>query len=395
MLAVALPFVWMGIALSVKRLRDASLPIWLVFLFFVPLTRFFFAVINCVVPGRRPEAGPSADSPREQPKGWHIVPRSSGGSATASVVLTALLGLGLTGFNVFCLGVYGLGLFVGLPFCLGIIATVLHGYHQPRSAGSYFLVAILSVFVTGGFMILFPFEGAGCLIMAFPIWMGCTLLGCLVGIVVLQQARRERDLALLTISLTLAIPALMGAEAMVLPEAPLFEVHSEIDVPAAPAMVWRQVVEFPALPTPDEWYFRAGIAYPTHATIDGRGPGAVRRCEFSTGAFIEPIRVWEEPRHLAFDVTHNPPPMREFSFYEDIHAPHLDGFMQARRGEFRLTSLANGGTRLEGITWYQHHMWPASYWRLWSDWLIHRIHLRVLHHIRATTPPIAAAQESQ
>jgi hypothetical protein len=47
-----------------------------------------------------------------------------------------------------------------------------------------------------------------------------------------------------------------------------------------------------------------------------------------------------------------------------------------------LTPLPNGGTRLEGTTWYHHGLWPAAYWQLGSDAIIHRIHLRVLRHIR-------------
>jgi len=27
-------------------------------------------------------------------------------------------------------------------------------------------------------------------------------------------------------------------------------------------------------------------------------------------------------------------------------------------------------------------MWPGPYWRLWSDMIIHRIHLRVFEHIK-------------
>jgi hypothetical protein len=27
-------------------------------------------------------------------------------------------------------------------------------------------------------------------------------------------------------------------------------------------------------------------------------------------------------------------------------------------------------------------MWPAAYWHLWSDYIIHRIHGRVLDHIK-------------
>jgi hypothetical protein len=27
-------------------------------------------------------------------------------------------------------------------------------------------------------------------------------------------------------------------------------------------------------------------------------------------------------------------------------------------------------------------MWPAPYWNVWSDYIIHRIHRRVLEHIK-------------
>jgi hypothetical protein len=74
--------------------------------------------------------------------------------------------------------------------------------------------------------------------------------------------------------------------------------------------------------------------------------------------------------------------MQEWTPYRHVRPPHLKGFLTAEKGEFRLTPLAGGGTRLEGTTWYRHHMWPAAYWRLWSDAIIHRIHMRVLAHIR-------------
>lgn len=117
------------------------------------------------------------------------------------------------------------------------------------------------------------------------------------------------------------------------------------------------------------------------AEIDGQGPGAIRRCEFSTGPFIEPITVWDPPRRLSFDVDSQPPPMHEWSPYRRVHAPHLDGYLRSRRGEFRLIPLPGGRTRLEGSTWYTLDLSPGRYWALWSDALIHQIHLRVLRHI--------------
>jgi hypothetical protein len=111
--------------------------------------------------------------------------------------------------------------------------------------------------------------------------------------------------------------------------------------------------------------------------------GATRYCIFSTGTFVEPITVWDRPRRLAFDVTDQPHTMKELSPYRNVHAPHLlNGTLRSRRGEFRLIELPGGRTRLEGRTWYEFGMYPQPYWTVWSDSIIHAIHLRVLDHIR-------------
>jgi hypothetical protein len=165
--------------------------------------------------------------------------------------------------------------------------------------------------------------------------------------------------------------------------APVYRVDTDVVINAPIDRVWRNVVTFSTIDEPPDWYFRAGIAYPLRASISGRGPGAIRRCEFTTGAFIEPIEVWNEPRLLRFGVTSNPPPMQELSPYGAIDARHLHGFLESQRGQFLLEPLAGGRTRVTGTTWYRHNLWPAAYWRLWSDAIIHRIHLRVLRHVKA------------
>src|ERR1700680_2979084 len=37
MLALALPFIWIGTAMTSRRLRSAGLPLWVVILFFIPI----------------------------------------------------------------------------------------------------------------------------------------------------------------------------------------------------------------------------------------------------------------------------------------------------------------------------------------------------------------------
>jgi hypothetical protein len=120
------------------------------------------------------------------------------------------------------------------------------------------------------------------------------------------------------------------------------------------------------------------------AEIEGSGVGAIRLCVFSTGAFVEPITAWEPGRRLSFDVIESPPPLRELSF-RDVKPPHLDGYLVPRRGEFRLVELPDGWTRLEGSTWYEQRLRPEGYWVVFSDFVIGRVHRRVLEHIKAVS----------
>jgi hypothetical protein len=155
-----------------------------------------------------------------------------------------------------------------------------------------------------------------------------------------------------------------------------------VEIAAPPDVVWHHVVAFPELPPPTERLFRAGVAAPIRARIDGNGVGAVRYCDFTTGSFVEPITDWDENRLLAFDITSQAPPMSEWSPYRDVHPPHLDGYFRATHGEFRLTPLPGGRTRLEGRTAYVVDMFPQLYWTVPARAIVTAIHTRVLHHIQ-------------
>ncbi|MBV9676840.1 MAG: hypothetical protein JO185_10935, partial [Acidobacteriaceae bacterium] len=97
---------------------------------------------------------------------------------------------------------------------------------------------------------------------------------------------------------------------------------------------------------------------------------------------IERVVVWDEPHKLQFRVTSTPPSMTEIGLYGRVYPKHLTGYFISKQGEFTLTPLPHGRTLLEGTSWYQHGLWPAQYWRWWSDAIVHHIHVQVLEHIR-------------
>ena len=296
-------------------------------------------------------------------------------------VLGSPLATAAIGLTTRRLETYGVGLFVAVPFCVGYLSAFLHGRRHPDARVQSYLVALLSTLLLGGFLLALAWEGVVCLLMAAPLAIVLAMIGAACGSrsARIRPSAKPNAPAYMTVAI---LPLILMAEAAAHRAAPLYRVDSEIVIDAPAETVWKNVITFSDIGGEPEWYFRAGIAYPIRARINGRGVGATRTCEFTTGSFVEPIEIWNEPRLLRFGVTSNPPPMRELSPYGALDAPHLHGFLVSQRGQFALESLPAGRTRLVGSTWYQHHLWPAAYWRLWSDAIIHRIHLRVLRHIK-------------
>ena len=382
LLLFSIPFLWVGVIMTVRRLREAGQPVWLVVLFFIPVINVLFFLALCLLPpSERPAEREGAPWPGPGVLDG-MIPRSQLGSAVLAIFLTCVLGLAFVGIGTLVIGAYGWGLFVALPFCLGMFSVLLYSYHGPRDWKGCLEVALLPVGLLGVILILVAMEGVICVLMAAPFAIALAALGGALGYMIQAHHWRPQTPAMLSIVI-LMIPASFGIEHAAALQPPTFEVRTAIEVNAPPEKVWNQVVAFAEIPPPKELLFRAGIAYPIRAELTGHGVGAVRHCVFSTGPFVEPIEVWDEPRLLKFGVTASPPPLEELTPYGHIDAPHLHGYFVSEKGQFSLTALPGGRTRLEGTTWYQHTMWPAGYWHLWSDYIIHRIHLRVLEHIRA------------
>lgn len=379
LLGTSLPFLWAGTVLILRRLRSLGWrPLW-VLLFFVPVVKLIFFAVLCLLPSLNERQTPP---PMKEKVLGMPLPQNTLQSALIAIFVTALLALIGVWLGTTIFRDYGWSVFVGLPFSMGFLSSLMISFREKRGLGACLLVANLTVVLTGIGLLLFAFEGVICLFMAAPIAFVVATVGGLLGYSVQRSFRWERQSSHLFCSIVVLLPAVMGLEHTVPPPLPLLAVRSSVVIDAPPETVWRNVVAFSELPPPKEAIFKLGIAYPIRAEIKGAGVGAVRRCEFSTGPFVEPIQVWDEPRLLKFSVTANPEPMQEWTPYHQIHPPHLDGYLESRGGQFRLVPLPGGRTLLEGTTWYCHRLWPADYWQIWSDHIIHTIHLRVLNHVK-------------
>lgn len=366
--AWTLPFLWIGISMTIRRLLDAGWSAWWSLLFFVPLLNYALIAALCVAPAAAVSPIPSAPTDGSAPR----LPR-----ALLSIAFGSLFGLLMLSFAVLWLESYGLALFMGTPFSIGLVTAYVLCRQYPASARETFEVVFMTVAATAGAGLVLGIEGAVCLAMAAPLGLVLAWMGGVVGRFIANAGEAPSRGAVLIAVLLPGGAAVENGEH----PATLREVSTSVVIDATPDAVWEHVIAFSPMPEPRALVFLLGVGYPVRAEIRGAGVGAIRYCVFSTGAFIEPVTIWEPGSRLAFDVVESPRPLDELSIHQTA-PPHLDGYLIPRRGEFRLIPLTDGRTRLEGSTWYEQRLRPEGYWVLFSDYLIARIHRRVLDHIR-------------
>ena len=385
-----LPFLWVCLAMSMKRCADAGVSLWIALMTLVPFLNLAVMPFLAAMPSSNsthlePEENPFQVTASDSIEHMPIVPGEVRPPAIAAVFVGLFVGAGYLVvtilFSVYVLGSYGAAMFFGAPVVTTAAGAFWLNYKQKTSIGYTLSHSLLILLVVCGILIALALEGGICFLMAMPILAPMAFLGSITGYVIASSSTGKDERRGLYGCMAI-LPLLAVIEANLKDDVTL-EVRSSVLVEASPDRVWSEVITFSEIREEPTGLFQWGVAYPLHAYLDGEGVGAVRHCVFTTGEFIEPITTWVPAKCLAFDVAQQPEPMTELSPYSSLHPPHLDGTFRSVRGEFRMVRISEQQTRLEGSTWYRLDLQPKLYWKLWTDHVIHRIHHRVLKHIQS------------
>lgn len=287
----------------------------------------------------------------------------------------ALIGVGGARLMATPNGGYGYALFVGLPVLQGMVAAAVAQIGGPHPWGRSARTAAFSLLLSAVGVLAFAMEGIVCLLMAAPLILPLTLFGAWLGWLMTGGERapsaRLHGPAIAILSLALGGGAILPA-----PESE-GEVTTVWHLAAPPERVWPYVLRLDALPEPDWWLFRLGVAHPIGTATHADGS---RECLLSTGAMPERVSAREENRRLAFRVLATPPSMREMNPFGEVRAAHLTTTYIGQEGEFTLYPEGKG-TRLVARSTYGLRMAPFAYWRLWSDAIVAHVHKRVVREI--------------
>ncbi|MBK9256909.1 MAG: hypothetical protein IPM42_15615 [Saprospiraceae bacterium] len=294
-----------------------------------------------------------------------------------AIFVTYVVTGALTVWSIYGIGEYGIALFILIPLLVGLLSTTILGYKREITRKQAILIGFQSLAFIVLSLIIFALEGVVCIFMAAPFALLLTWIGSVIGHQIINKNPNHSVFTALVLFLLIPFTAFKEKDRPQI----IKPVITKVIINSNKQTVWKNVIAFPKLKEPTETIFKVGISFPIESRIEGNGVGATRYCKFNTGEFVEPITEWKENELLKFKVIEQPIPLREISFW-DVNSPHLHDYFVSTEGQFKLTDLENGKLELEGTTWYYHDIKPDFYWRMWSNYIIHKIHKRVLDHIK-------------
>ena len=142
--AIAIPFFWIGIALTLRRLRDAGMRAGWIFLFFVPLANLAL-FLRLSLAASKPMAQDAPTGELQSVAKSISKPRTE----VFGVLIAVALGFALAVLGTQVLVLYGWGLFLGIPFLTGFIASWFLNAKAIRSALATIGVSALTPFLIG------------------------------------------------------------------------------------------------------------------------------------------------------------------------------------------------------------------------------------------------------
>ena len=135
MAAYTLPFLWVGLTMSVRRAADAGLSPWLGIGFIVPGLNWLMILALCIFPTR---------STWEWDSGGEVMPAQLG-VALSAIALGIVQTIGMVGLNVYVFGQYGWVLFLTTPCVVGLLAGFLLNRKAPVGVAPTLATAALTI----------------------------------------------------------------------------------------------------------------------------------------------------------------------------------------------------------------------------------------------------------
>jgi hypothetical protein len=329
----------------------------------------------------------SDSTPENDPVHDSLVGKPKRSNQALIAIFSTMLLLALSAFALMSMtetagAAFGSIWFLGIfPAFLCAIIGYVGDPQNDRSDGFYWGVPTALVVIVTVASVFVLREGVICILMLAPVWLGAGW----AGIFIMRASRKTpRNGHKLHASL-LMLPLLAGmVESQITFAHENVTISRSIEVAATPMQVWRYCVANPSIaPSEGRWNVSQnviGIPRPRATTLAGTGVGAVRTAYWGGDInFDEVITAWEPGKRVgwAFSFTNS-----SIEAYIDQHISPDGQFLKIESGDYLITPLANGKTRLTLRTNYIAKTHVNPYAKLWGELVLGDVHNNILTIIK-------------
>lgn len=263
-----------------------------------------------------------------------------------------------------------------VPVAVGVVAVVALPNPLRRAPWTWLVLPFAACIALLLGVAATLLEGAICIVMAAPIFVGFSVVGGVVaGLVLKYSEKQAKALAALALFPFLSSPL----ELRTPPSRMEREVVTERLVAASPEALWQEVVRVPEIRDDElrsSFFTAIGIPRPLAASLDREGVGALRTASFRGGiTFREQIAVWQRNERLGFTIAVVPESILPGLLDEHVRvgSEHFD----VTWGEFRLVPVSAGRTRLVLLSRHRLSTRFNVYAGLWTDAVMRDLQERI------------------
>jgi hypothetical protein len=280
-------------------------------------------------------------------------------------------------------GVVSLAFIFSVPVSCGVISVAVGRMFGSEKWWLYSMVvpgfAIMAGLVIS---IILRIEAVICVAMAAPIVFGGSVLGGLLGHVLLPRDSSRQHLRV-TFAVFLPFIAAWVEGSMHWPSETK-AISNTIVIEAPAERIWPEIASVETI-KPDRirnrWIYWIGFPKPIAATLDHPRAGGVRIATFERDvSFFEEVTVWDPPHTLSFSIHADPEFIPQSAF--DRHILVGGRFYDVLDGTYRIESLGPNRCRLHLTSNHRLTTRFNAYAAWWSVQIMDQIQGSILEVIR-------------
>jgi hypothetical protein len=274
---------------------------------------------------------------------------------------------------------YGFSLYIGLPSMIGFAVGFFVPSGRVNKVARALLLTLLVTAILSLLAILSGLEGGICIMMIVAPLFGLIFAGIIIGAAVRKFNLVKNNYIIISFFLINPVCLYVDSQQSTTENT----VVSSVVIEAPAEKAWQTLTHRVDFKEQPDLLFRWGVNYPKNMQLITRHDSTFLHCDLRNGVTDLWVSDMSANRKLKFHIVENVIPVKELTIYDSLDTPHTHPeYFRLSFGQFLIQPLDTGHCRLIASSNFAFRLSPSIYWKWWSDYLVGRMHSRVINIVK-------------